>query len=121
MKKMMLVLMVLVAGATATYAINPVESRVFATFNNEPVFNRLVKYLDADGEQADNLKYVLSETETKMKTAEQNGNDAAFEKALYFNLANARSILSRSQYIKYLSMINLTVTNRTQEELLSER
>jgi hypothetical protein len=121
MKKILLVLVVLVAGATSTYAISPIETGVFYTFNNEPVFNRLVKYLNADGDQADNLKYIVEVTESKMKAAAKNGNDAALDKAVNFNLANAKSILSHSQYIKYLSMINLTISNRNQEVALIQK
>jgi hypothetical protein len=121
MKKMMLVLAVLVAGATSTYAVNPVETGVFYTINDEPVFNRLMKYIDADGEQSDNLKYIFEATTNKLKTATKSGNEAAYNKAVSFNLANAKNILSHSQYIKYLSMLNLTMTNRYQELALSEK
>ncbi|MBP1638558.1 MAG: hypothetical protein H6Q17_141 [Bacteroidetes bacterium] len=121
MKKMMLVLAVLVAGATSVYAVSPVETGVFYTINNEPVFNRLMRYLDADGEQSENLKYIFEATTSKLKTAAKDGNDAAYSKAVNFNLANAKNILTRSQYIKYLSMINLTLTNRYQELALSEK
>jgi hypothetical protein len=121
MKKIMLVLVVLVAAATSTYAINPVESSVFYTFNNEPVFNRLMRYINADEDQSDNLKYIVEATESRMRAATKSGNDAAFDKAVNFNLANAKNILSHSQYIKYLSMINLTLSNRSNEALLSEK
>ena len=121
MKKILLVLVVMVAGATATYAINPVETGVFYTFNNEPVFNRLMKYLNVDEDQADNLKYIFEATENRMKTATKSDNDVAYTKAVNFNLANARNILTHAQYIKYLSMINLTLTNRYQEVALGEK
>ncbi|MDP4204201.1 MAG: hypothetical protein Q8861_16100 [Bacteroidota bacterium] len=121
MKKMMLVLVVFVAGVVSTYAINPVETGVFYTFNNEPVFNRLMKYLNVDDEQADNLKYIFETTASKMQTAAKSDNDAAYSKAVNFNLANARNILTHSQYIKYLSMINITLTNRYQEIALGEK
>jgi hypothetical protein len=115
MKKMMLVLAVLVAGATSTYAVTPVETGVFYTINDKPVFNHLMKYLDADGEQSDNLKYIFEATTSKLKTAAMSGNEAAYNKAVNFNLANAKNILTRSQYVKYLSVINVTLANRNQE------
>jgi hypothetical protein len=43
------------------------------------------------------------------------GNEAAYNKAVNFNLANAKNILTRSQYVKYLSVINVTLANRNQE------
>jgi len=121
MKKMMLVLAVLVAGATSTYAVNPVETGVFYSINNEPVFNHLMKYLDVDGEQSDNLKYIFEATTNKMKTAAKSDNEVAYSKAVNFNLANAKNILTRSQYVKYLSVINITLTNRYQDLAFSEK
>jgi hypothetical protein len=120
MKKMMFILVVLVAGVTSTYAINPIESGVFYACNNGPVFNRLMKYLNADDEQADNLKYIVDATESRMKAAEKSKNEVAFDNAVNFNLANVRNILSHSQYIKYLSMINLTITNRNEEGVFGD-
>lgn len=121
MKKIVLVLMIFVAGATVASAINPVHYKVFNSFNNEPVFNRLVKYLNADGDQVDNLKYVFELTENRMKSAVKSDNDAAFQKAMNFNLANAKNILSRDQYTKYLSMVNITIRNGYQDVLFSEK
>ena len=121
MKKMMLVLAVLVAGATSTYAINPVETGVFYSINNTPVFNHLMTYLGADGEQSDNLKYIFEATTNKLKTAAKSDNEAAYSKAVNFNLANAKYILTRSQYVKYLSVINVTLANRYQDLAYNEK
>lgn len=120
MKKIVLLIAVLVAGATSTYAINPVDSEVFYKLNDEATFNGLMKYLKADGEQAENLKYIFEVTESKIKAAVKNENDEASDKAVNFNLANAKNILTPYQYKKYLSIVNLTINNRYEEILLTE-
>lgn len=120
MKKIMFTILVMAASAASIKAINPVDCEVFYKLNNEATFNGLMKYIDADGDQAENLKYVFELTEKKMKTANSAENESANDKAVNFNLANAKRILSTDQYKKYLSMINLTINNRYEEVLLTE-
>jgi hypothetical protein len=121
MKKIVLVLSILVAGVTSTYAANRVESGVINSINDEKVFTRLMNYLKVDADQAEGLKYVIAVTQSKLKKAETKGNQADVEKAMDYNLTNAKSILSDTQYVKYLSMINLTINNRNQDLFLTER
>lgn len=121
MKKIIFMIMVLVAGATTTTkAINPVDCEVFYKLNNETTFNGLMKYLDASGEQEESLKLVFSLTEKKLKDAISNENEGATEKAIDFNVGNVKRALSEEQYKKYLSIINLTINNRYEEVLLTE-
>jgi len=121
MKKMLVIVMVLVAGATSTFAMNPTDYEVFYKLNNTSTFNGLVKYLKADSEQAENLKYVFEIAENKMKVALNSDNEADAEKAMNFNLGNAKNVLSPRQYKKYLAIINLTISNRSEEVLLTEK
>ncbi|MDD4993842.1 MAG: hypothetical protein PHR83_16595 [Paludibacter sp.] len=118
MKKILVIVMVLVAGATSTFAVNPAEYDVFYKLNNPSTFTGLMKYLDADGEQAEYLKLVFTMAEDKMKAALKADNEADAEKAMNFNLGNAKNILTSYQYKKYLTIINLTVNNRYNEEVL---
>jgi hypothetical protein len=80
----------------------------------------LVRYLNADDTQADQLKYVFELTENKMKSALKSENEAAADKVLLFNVGNAKYILSESQYKKYLAVLNLSVNNEN-NELLTEK
>lgn len=121
MKKILVIIMVLVAGAASTYAINPGDYDVFYKMNNHDTFNGLVRYLNADNEQAENLKYIFSATETKLKSALKNENESDAEKALNFNLGNTKNILTSYQYKKYLTIVNLTINNKYEEVLLSEK
>jgi hypothetical protein len=115
--------MVLVAGATSTFAISPADSDVFSKLNNGSTFTGLMKYLNADGEQTSYLKQVFALTEEKMKTALKAENELAVEKAMNFNMGNAKNVLTSYQYKKYLTIINLTVMNNRYNEdvLLTEK
>ena len=113
--------MVLVAGAISTYAVNPADYEVFNKLNDNTTFNGLVRYLNADSEQAENLKYVFSVAGNKMEAALKAENEADAEKAINFNLGNAKNILTDYQYKKYLTIINLTINNRYEGVLLTEK
>ena len=115
MKKVLVLAMV--AFATSAFALNPGNYKVVYKLNNEPTFNALVRYLDADNSQADQLKYVFELTEFKMKSALKSDNEKAVDKVLLFNVANAKYILSDNQYKKYLTVLNLSVNNDNQEFL----
>ena len=52
-----------------------------------------------------------------MKSALKSYNEAAADKVLLFNVGNAKSILSDTQYKKYLAVLNLSVNNESQELL----
>jgi hypothetical protein len=121
MKKILVIVMVLVAGATSTFAINPSDYEVFYKLNDNSTFKGLVKYLKADSEQAENLNYIFTVAENEMKTALNSDNEAGAEKAMNFNLGNAKNILTEYQYKKYLAIINLTINNRYNEVLLTEK
>lgn len=121
MKKILVTIMVLVAGATSTYAANPADYEVFNQLNNNSTFNGLVRYLNADSEQAESLKYVFAVAGNKLEAALKSENEADAEKAMNFNLGNAKNILTDYQYKKYLTIINLTINNRYNEVLLTEK
>ena len=112
--------MILVAGATSTYALNPVDYEVFYKMNNPHTFNGLMKYLDVNREQVEGLKNVFILTENKIETALNIENEINAEKALNFNLGNVKNILTQNQYKKYLTIVNLTINNRYEEVLLTE-
>ena len=109
MKKVLV--LVLVTIATSAFAINPGNYKAVYKLNNEPTFDALVRYLDVDETQADQLKYVFQLTESKMKSALKSENELAADKVLLFNVANAKYILTDEQYKKYLVVLNLSVNN----------
>ena len=115
MKKVLV--LVMVAIATSAFAINPGSYKAVYKLNNEPTFDALVRYLDVNDNQADQLKYVFQLTENKMKSALKSENELAADKVLLFNVANAKYILSDEQYKKYLVVLNLSVNNDKEDFL----
>lgn len=109
MKKILILAIIALTTAVNSFALDLNEYKVFYKLNNEKTFNSLVRYLDAEGDQKEQLRYIFSLTERKMKNALDAENETAAEKAMWFNLANAKSILSVEQYKKYLVAINLSV------------
>ena len=118
MKKVLV--LVMVVFATSAFAINPTNYKAVYKLNNETTFNSLVRYLNADDTQAEQLRYVFELTENKMKSALKSDNEAAADKVLMFNVGNAKYILSDNQYKKYLTVLNLSVNNES-GELLSQK
>jgi len=118
MKKVLV--LVLVTIATSAFAINPGNYKAVYKLNNEPTFDALVRYLDVDETQADQLKYVFQLTENKMKSAMKSENELAVDNALLFNVGNAKYILTNNQYKKYLVVLNLSI-NHESEELLTQK
>jgi len=111
MKKILTVVLGLVVSATSAFALDTNKYEAFRKLNNESTFYELVHYLDVDNSQANELEIVFSITEDKMASALKENNEVAAEKAMYFNLANAKSVLGEGQYKKYLALINATVNN----------
>ncbi len=111
MKKILVLIMVVFAVATSSFAIKPVQYEIFYKLNNESNFNSMARYLNANEDQKDQLKYVFLKTEEKMKYALKKEDLMAAEKVLYFNLGNIKSILTEDQYKKYLMVVNVSINN----------
>jgi len=109
MKKIFVLAILALATASSSFALELNEYKVFYKLNNEKTFASLSRYLNTNNEQEDQLKYVFSLTEKKMKNAIGSENEEAAEKAMWFNLGNAKMILTEEQYKKYLVAINLSV------------
>ena len=108
MKKIVILLVFALAGLSSAYSMELPDYRVFYKLNNSTTFKALVRYLDANATQADQLNYVFNLTEQKLRYATRKDNTLAAEKAMKFNLGNAKSILSVEQYRKYLIVLNVS-------------
>ena len=120
MKKIILTGIVLVAFATNMSAIDPINYKAIYKLNNETTFNELVSFLNADENQADELKYLFELTEKKLRSAFNSNDEAKINKVLFFNMGNAKFILSDKQYKKYLAVLNLSV-NTDNVEFLTQK
>ncbi|MFW9597993.1 MAG: hypothetical protein ACMV0Y_08600 [Paludibacter sp.] len=117
MKKIVLsaLLMLAVCGSAFAHEMELNDYKVFGKLNNETTLRSLVRYLNADEEQHGQLKYIFQLTERKVNSAVEKGDEVSAENAMFFNLGNAKSVLSPEQYRKYLLVVNLTVAGK--EEL----
>ena len=82
MKKIFVLAIIALATVSNSFALDLNEYKVFYKLNNEKTFNSLSRYLGTSSAQEEQLKYVFTETERKMKSAVGSENDAAAEKAL---------------------------------------
>jgi len=119
MKKILVLVLVLASYGASVSAVNSNDYKVFYKLNNERTFSSLARYLDVNYTQADQLKYIFSLTEDKLNSALKKDNEVAIEKAMRFNLGNAKSILSADQYKKYLTALNVSIYN-DRESLYAE-
>jgi len=115
MKKVLVIVMV--AISSTVFAIDPSSYKVIYKLNNETSFNGLIHYLNADESQANQLKQIFEVTENRMKTALKLNSENEVEDVLFYNALNAKCILTEEQYKKYLTVLNLTVSNNYQELL----
>ena len=120
MKKIIISVIVACASLSSTYALDLYEYKVFYKLTNENTFNSLVRYLETNYEQEEQLKYIFELTEKKIKNALEKENEVDAEKALWFNLGNAKNILTPEQYKNYLVVINMSV-NGSENEFFAEK
>ena len=114
------ILTAMIMLASVSFSASALELNEYKAFNrlsNESTQKSLARYLQASEAQAEMLKTVFEQTGNKMKHAIDNENEIAAEKAMWFNLANTKSILTPAQYKKYLVALNLTVHSRNYEVL----
>lgn len=110
-------LMLVVFTTSAFARSNSYE--VFYKLNDKATFNQVMRYLQADYAQANDLAYVFSLTGKKLNSV-KNENPDEIAKVLRFNLANAKNVLSPDQYKKYLVLLNVSVHNH-RAELIAEK
>lgn len=120
MKKIVLSALFALAVYGNSFALELNDYKVFSKLNNEVTLNSLSRYLNASDEQRDQLRYLFMLTERKVKSAINKTDEVEAEKALFFNLGNAKYMLSEDQYKKYLVVLNLTVAGN-EEVLLAEK
>ncbi|MDR1584962.1 MAG: hypothetical protein LBS07_02140 [Prevotellaceae bacterium] len=108
--KKVLVSIALMAVAFSTHVFANSNYDVFYKLNDKSTFKSMVRYLQTDDSQTNDLQYIFHLTEKKLKAAK--GNAPELEKTLRFNLANVKAALSPEQYRKYLIVLNLSIQNQ---------
>ncbi|MDU1906183.1 MAG: hypothetical protein E6772_15540 [Dysgonomonas sp.] len=113
MKRFFILVAVVAAFSTTTFASNN-EYNLLSGLNETEKVNALSNYLGATSEQKEYLKEIFARSAQKAGTATTEGeiSDAKVKKAMAFNLANAKSVLTPEQYKKYLIILNMTLNNK---------
>lgn len=116
---------------TLGFAVMAFGASVFASgnsslvekLNSETTQKAVARYLNVDFRQNEDLKYVFNESAKKMNRELAKGvnADVAHEKAMNFNLANAKAVLSNDQYRKFVTVLNATMNNGSAFALLAEK
>lgn len=98
---------------STTFAVAQVSDFEFMTKMNEgKSLKALAKYVEAGFEQYGDMRMVLNSSAYKMEKAIESNDEAQVKKALNFNLANMRAILTKEQYRKYLTLLNVSYYNK---------
>ncbi|MDU1889433.1 MAG: hypothetical protein E6767_01980 [Dysgonomonas sp.] len=106
MKRLSVLFTALLAFGLSSFASN--EYNVLWVLNNQTTFNNVANYVDASSEQKQQLSEIFYDAAERLKNALIKNDQNAAMDALYFNLANAKAILSTDQYKKYLTILNKT-------------
>lgn len=98
------------------------ESKFVEKLNEKSTLNRVSNYVGADYVQEKDLKYIFDESSKRFDKAIAEGinETEAVKKAINFNLANARVILTDYQYRKFLRVLN-EINNETNPSLYAEK
>jgi uncharacterized membrane protein len=108
MKRILAALVIVIISANAAHSMELKDYNVFYKLSDQGTFKSLVRYLNVDSEQADQLKYIFNLTERKLNYANRKSSTVAAERAMFFNLGNVKYLLSEEQYRKYLIVLNVS-------------
>lgn len=99
------------------------SDNMVAKLNEPATLKNVVRYLGADYQQKRDLQYIFSESSKRLEKATAKGESLseASEKALMFNLANAKVVLSPDQYKKFVRIVNITANNNASGVFLAEK
>lgn len=110
MKRLFMVVAAVAAFSVSSFASN---NAVFAKLTDKSTFKNVNRYLQTTSEQEGYLEVIFAESSRK--------SEVNAEKAMLFNIANAKAILTPEQYRKYITVLNMTVINESSNELIAEK
>lgn len=111
MKKIIIMAVIALLSASATFAFDANDYKVFKTLNDDKKISSLSKYLNITDEQKDQLTFIMSLTDKKLNSALEKSDMLAADKVVWFNLGNAKYVLNDEQYRKYLVIVNMTAVS----------
>ncbi|HMM03087.1 MAG: hypothetical protein ACK5KN_13370 [Dysgonomonas sp.] len=118
MKRLSILFVAILAFSISSFASNDYE--VLWVLNNKSTFNTVTDYVQASPAQKEQLGNIFYDSAERLKNALQDNDKEGAWKALAFNLANTKSVLSAQQYRKYLAILNATY-QQTQGVLVANK
>ncbi len=112
MKKLSILLIAIIAFSVNSFSKEGEEYNVLWVMNNASTNEEVAKYVDATPEQARLLEDINYASLERLKDALYVNNKEDAQKALLFNIANVKNVLSPAQYRKYLEILNMTYFNQ---------
>ncbi len=121
MKRLFTLVAAVIALGSTAFASNG-EYEVISKLNNKKTIEGVSSYLKVNFNQREYMEDIFALSAKKMEKAMVGGvvSDEDAKKALAFNLANMKDILSPEQYKKYLIVLNISVNNMSKNSLLAE-
>lgn len=104
MKRLSILVIAFIAISVSTFANGGYN--VLWSLNNRDTFNSVTEFIGATPKQSEELKDIFYSSTMRLQDALVENSNTEAQKALDFNLANAKSILTPEQYRKYLQILN---------------
>ncbi|MDR2956523.1 MAG: hypothetical protein LBV43_15730 [Prevotella sp.] len=117
MKKLSVLVIMLLAFTFNSYATG--EYNVIWSLNNGRTFDDISEFVGMTPDQAESLRDISYSSAVKLHDAFVKNDKKEAEKALIFNLVNAKAILTPEQYKKYLQILNVTYKKQQEAPLFS--
>jgi len=112
MKRLSILLVAILAISINSNAREGEEYKVLWVLNNTTTANNIAEYVDATSDQAEALSDIYYTSVARLTEALTDNDRVEAQKALYYNIANVKAILSPQQYRKYLTILNATYHNQ---------
>lgn len=107
MKKLSLIIIAVLGFSISSFASD--DYKVLPLLTEKSTFTKVVDYVRADYDQRKEIEAIINDSASRLEYALEEGDAKAAERALYYNLANVKSVLTSSQYKKYLSALNIAL------------
>ncbi|NDV77428.1 hypothetical protein [Dysgonomonas sp. 511] len=120
MKRLSILLVAILAFSAGSYAVNGNEYNVLWTLNNRSVSQKVSDYVGATPAQTQVLNEIFYASVQRLTDALVEGDKTEAQRALIFNIANVKAVLSKQQFRKYLEILNKTYQQQNVASLTNE-
>lgn len=108
MKRLSILFAAVLLFSISSYAQDGDEYNVLWSLNQKSTQGTVTDYVKASPEQSEQLQKIFYDSTQLLVNALTDNNKNGAQKALYYNIANVKSVLSQKQFRKYLEILNMT-------------